>query len=73
MWIADRCWCCRWPNRRYLGAPKPLAKRIDGYFEYLTMYSHPGPDGMALIGQLPSSMHQDIAVWMYKDLVNKVG
>ena len=27
---------------------------------------------MALISQLPSSMFQDIAIWMYKDLVTKV-
>lgn len=43
---------------RYLGTPKPLASRIDQYFNYLTTYSHPGPDGMGLVGQLPSSMYQ---------------
>ncbi|KAG2450742.1 hypothetical protein HYH02_004579 [Chlamydomonas schloesseri] len=57
---------------RYLGAPRDIAGRIDQYFDYLTTYSHPGPDGMALISQLPSSMFQDIAIWMYKDLVTKV-
>ena len=58
--------------RRYLGAPPEIAGRINQYFDYLTTYSHPGPDGMALISQLPSSMFQDIAIWMYKDLVTKV-
>lgn len=43
---------------RYLGAPRDIAGRIDQYFDYLTTYSHPGPDGMALISQLPSSMFQ---------------
>ncbi|KAG2491337.1 hypothetical protein HYH03_010341 [Edaphochlamys debaryana] len=57
---------------RYLGAPRDIAGRIDQYFDYLTTYSHPGPDGMALISQLPSSMFQDIAIWMYRDLVTKV-
>ncbi|GFR48528.1 hypothetical protein Agub_g10423 [Astrephomene gubernaculifera] len=57
---------------RYLGAPRDIASRIDQYFDYLTTYSHPGPDGMALISQLPSSMFQDIAIWMYRDLVTKV-
>eukprot|EP00798_Chlamydomonas_sp_ICE-L_P026420 gene26420-17519_t len=35
---------CVW----YLGAPKLLADRVDDYFEYLTTFNHPGPDGMLL-------------------------
>ncbi|KAL6749390.1 hypothetical protein V8C86DRAFT_2849289 [Haematococcus lacustris] len=57
---------------RYLGAPQPLVNRVDSYFNYLTTYSHPGPDGMGLVQQLPTSMFQDISVWMHKDLVNRV-
>ena len=57
---------------RYLGTPAPMAVRINDYFNYLTFYSHPGPDGIALISQLPYSMFQDISMWQYKDLVTKV-
>mmetsp|Transcript_5229 Transcript_5229/g.11435 ORF Transcript_5229/g.11435 Transcript_5229/m.11435 type:complete len:751 (+) Transcript_5229:346-2598(+) len=57
---------------RYLDTPNDVAQRVDDYFEYLTQHSHPGPDGMQLVSQLPSSMFQDISSWMYTDLVKKV-
>jgi len=57
---------------RYLGIPGDLQTRISEYFEYLTIYNHPGPEAINLLSQLPHSMFHDISTWMFFEVVNKV-
>jgi len=60
-------------QRRYLGIPSATQARISEYFEYLTLYKHPGPEAISLISQLPASMHHDITTFMFFEIVQKVG
>jgi len=57
---------------RYLGVNKELVNKVSAYFDYLLQRSHPGPDGLNTLQQLPKSMFRDISVWMYYEGVKKV-
>ncbi|GMH39832.1 hypothetical protein BSKO_07736 [Bryopsis sp. KO-2023] len=52
---------------RYIGAPDDIQFRIQEYFDYLSKYAHPGPEGMALLSELPRSLFEDVSMWLYRD------
>ncbi|KAK9824343.1 hypothetical protein WJX72_009567 [[Myrmecia] bisecta] len=47
-------------SARYLALPAPIQERIQGYYEHLITYSHPGREGMAMLADLPDSLYSDI-------------
>ncbi|CAD7696775.1 unnamed protein product [Ostreobium quekettii] len=57
---------------RYLGVPPPIQQRIHDYFDYLGTYAHPGTDGMAFLKELPCSIFEDVAVWLYQDMLQGI-
>ena len=57
---------------RYLGLPPELNKRIQEYFEYISIYSHPGVEGMQILQDLPTSLMQDVLEHMHKKIIERV-
>ncbi|CAG9460829.1 unnamed protein product [Pedinophyceae sp. YPF-701] len=57
---------------RYLGLPADINDRVQEYFDYLTTYAHPGPDGINFLMELPWSLYEDIAMHLHGHRVRQV-
>lgn len=57
---------------RYLNLTPDLMQRIQEYYDYLAQYSHPGPEGMSYLSDLPTPLFLDITTHMYKEKLSHV-
>lgn len=57
---------------RYLGLPQDISDRVQEYYEYLANFSHPGPDGMKYLQDLPSSLYEDVSMYLHGDRVRMI-
>mmetsp|Transcript_24891 Transcript_24891/g.69399 ORF Transcript_24891/g.69399 Transcript_24891/m.69399 type:complete len:684 (+) Transcript_24891:286-2337(+) len=57
---------------RYLGMPDQIQERVQEYFDYLATFSHPGPEGMRVLGELPTSLYEDICALLHVRVIRKV-
>ncbi|KAG2430561.1 hypothetical protein HXX76_010080 [Chlamydomonas incerta] len=57
---------------RYAGVPDQYNEKVQGYFEYLQARSHPGGEGMAFLGELPSSLHLRLCEFLHSRSLKKV-
>eukprot|EP00873_Tetraselmis_striata_P036314 jgi/Tetstr1/456578/TSEL_043296.t1 len=57
---------------RYLGMPDEIQERVQEYFDYLSTFSHPGPEGMHVLSELPTSLYEDICALLHVRAIRKV-
>jgi hypothetical protein len=57
---------------RYTGASEADQKRVEGYFDYVTQYSHPTNEGMQFVYELPKALYQDIAGLLFKEALTRM-
>ena len=57
---------------RYTGASEADQKRVEGYFDYVTQYSHPTNEGMQFLYELPKALYQDIAGLLFKQALSRM-
>lgn len=57
---------------RYLGVPSVLRDRIREYFDFLSACSHPGLEGMAMLGELSPPLHKEVLGHLYFRIVKQV-
>ncbi|KXZ55447.1 hypothetical protein GPECTOR_3g96 [Gonium pectorale] len=58
---------------RYKGADTSLRVKVEQYFNFMASYDHPGPDGVALLSDLPSGLHAEVLSSIFEPMLQKVG
>lgn len=46
---------------RYYGIPEEVKQRVHDYYSYVIQYSHPAPEGLSFLRDLPKALHEDLA------------
>lgn len=57
---------------RYLGVPEHMADRMQLYYDYMVNFTHPGPEGLAMLGNLPEPLYRDVCDELYVPLLQRV-
>ncbi|KAG2496520.1 hypothetical protein HYH03_005344 [Edaphochlamys debaryana] len=57
---------------KYRGVPDDVREKVGAYFDHLSFYQHPGPDGVAFLNELPPGLYATVMSALFGAKLSRV-